>query len=309
MKELLVISGKGGTGKTSVVASFAALAENKVLADCDVDAADLHLMLSPQELESHEFIASKLATLDKEKCIGCGRCSEVCRFDAIAMDDGYPVIDPLSCEGCNVCSYICPEGAIGMVDVVSGHWYVSDTRFGPMVHAKLKAAEENSGRLVSQVRRKARSIAESQGHECILIDGPPGVGCPVISSVSGVDLALIVTEPTVAGVHDMERVLDLARHFDVNAAVCINKYDLDEANTERIEDYCRAQGIEVLGKIPFDEEMVKAVVRGKPPVMRINGSNSCPDSRECSEGKAAKAIRELWERVETHLKQSTGTEE
>jgi|CZCA01.1.fsa_nt_gi MinD superfamily P-loop ATPase len=320
MKELLVISGKGGTGKTSVVASFAALADSKVLADCDVDAADLHLLLSPEELESHEFIASRLATLDKEKCIGCGRCSEVCRFDAIAMADGYPVIDPISCEGCNVCSFICPEGAITMVDAISGHWYVSNTRFGPMVHAKLKAAEENSGKLVSQVRRKAREIAESQGLECIITDGPPGVGCPVISSISGVDLALIVTEPTVAGVHDMERVLDLTRHFDVNAAVCINKCDLDEANTERIEDYCCAEEIEVVGKIPFDEEMVKAVVRGEPPVTRVGGGHGyvegfgpgheagSADSRRCPEGSAAQAIRRLWDKVEALLEQSAETE-
>lgn len=301
-----MISGKGGTGKTSVVASFAALAENKVLVDCDVDAADLHLLLSPEVVESHEFMASRQATVDVSRCTGCGHCSEVCRFGAIAMAYGHPTIDPISCEGCTVCSHICPEGAITMVDVMSGNWYVSHTRFGPMVHAKLKAAEENSGKLVSQVRRKAREIAESQGHELIITDGPPGVGCPVISSISGVDLALIVTEPTVAGVHDMERVLDLTCHFGVESAVCINKCDLDEANAERIEDYCCARGIEIAGKIPFDEDMVRAVVRGEPPVLYGDGAPDCagPDSVA---GEAVQAIRQLWDRVAVLLARDAGS--
>ncbi|MEW6227842.1 MAG: ATP-binding protein [Bacillota bacterium] len=295
MKELLVISGKGGTGKTSIVGAFAVLAESKVLADCDVDAADLHLLLEPTVRETREFYGSKKAVLDREKCTGCGVCMEVCRFDAITMGKGRIGIDRVSCEGCAVCSFACPRGAIAMEDNLSGHWFISDTPYGPLVHARLGVAEENSGKLVTQVRQEARSIAQSQGLEYIITDGPPGIGCPVISSISGVDLALIVTEPTVAGTHDMERVLGLARHFNVHAMVCINKYDLDEGKAEEIERYCHDEGIQVAGRIPFDEEVVNALVRGLPAVA---GADSGSDRRE---GKASKAIRELWVNVSSCL--------
>jgi len=296
VKELLVISGKGGTGKTSIVGAFAVLAESKVLADCDVDAADLHLLLKPTVRETREFYGTKKAVLDREKCTGCGVCVEVCRFGAIAMGKGRIEIDPISCEGCAVCSYACPRGAIAMEDNLSGHWFLSDTRYGPLVHARLGVAEENSGKLVTRVRQEARSIAQSQGLEYIITDGPPGIGCPVISSISGVDLALIVTEPTVAGTHDMERILELARHFNIKTMICINKYDLDEGKAEEIERYCHDEGIEVAGKIPFDEEVVNALVRGLPAVA---GADSGSDQRE---GKASKAIRELWVKVSSCLK-------
>lgn len=299
MKELLVISGKGGTGKTSLVGGFAVLAENKILADCDVDAADLHLLLKPRVRETREFYGSQKAVLDHERCTGCGVCVEACRFGAIGMGKGRGntkvQIDPISCEGCAVCSYACPRGAITMKDNLSGYWFISDTPYGPLVHARLGVAEENSGKLVTQVRRTARSIAEDQGLDYIITDGPPGIGCPVISSMSGVDLALIVTEPTVAGTHDMERVLELARHFDTKTMVCINKYDLDEEKAEEIERYCRDEGIQVAGKIPFDEEVVNALARGLPAVVPAdNGFNQ-------REGKASKAIRELWMKVSSSL--------
>ncbi len=299
MKELLVISGKGGTGKTSIAGSFAVLAESKVLADCDVDAADLHLLLNPIIRTTSEFRASKQAVLDPAKCVGAGQCSasaacaEACRFGAITLSRGTGAgaslahIDPVSCEGCGVCARACPHGAISMEDVVSGHWFVSDTAYGPMVHARLGTAQENSGKLVTEVRREARSIAEKQGLDYIITDGPPGIGCPVIASMSGVDLALIVTEPTVAGTHDMQRAVELARHFGVKTTVCINKYDLHETGAEQIEEYCRNEGVEVAGKIPFDEEVVGALVRGVPVVTR--------------EGEAARAIRQLWANVESKL--------
>lgn len=304
MKELLVISGKGGTGKTSIVGALAVLADNKVLADCDVDAADLHLLLDPTIREAHEFWAGKQAVLDPARCRGCGVCAEVCRFGAVfassesgdmsvccagpgsglAGGAGLRRIDPVSCEGCGVCARACPSGAISMEDVMSGHWFVSDTAYGPMVHARLAAAQENSGKLVTEVRREAQSIAERQGADYIITDGPPGIGCPVISSMSGADLALIVCEPTVSGVHDMKRVVELARHFGVKAAVCINKYDLDPDSVDQIEKYCQREGAEVAGKIPFDEEVVGALVRGVPVVAH--------DGR--AEGQAARAMRQLW---------------
>ncbi|MGI6131401.1 MAG: ATP-binding protein [Bacillota bacterium] len=311
MKELLVMSGKGGTGKTSIVGAFAVLADCKVLADCDVDAADLHLLLSPTVRIAEEFRAGQQAVLDPAKCVGAGKCSasavcaEACRFGAIglpsqagsgagsALGAGLPHIDPVSCEGCGVCARTCPHGAISMEDVVSGHWFVSDTAYGPMVHARLGVAQENSGKLVTQVRREARSIAEKQGLGYIITDGPPGIGCPVISSMSGVDLALIVTEPTVAGTHDMQRAVELARHFGVKPAVCINKYDLDEAGAKQIEQYCSSEGVQIAGKVPFDEEVVGAVVRGVPVVTR--------DGSHRAEGKAAQAIRRLWANVESEL--------
>ncbi len=343
MKELLVISGKGGTGKTSIVGAFAVLADSKVLADCDVDAADLHLLLDPMVRTTNEFWAGKQAVLDPAKCIcssmragscergmrcECGVCAEVCRFGAIngggsmsvrgigSVDNAsLPKIDPVSCEGCGVCARACPHGAISMEDVMSGHWFVSDTAYGPMVHARLGAAQENSGKLVTEVRREARSIAEGQGLEYIITDGPPGIGCPVISSMSGVDLALIVSEPTVSGVHDMKRVIELAHHFGVKAAVCINKYDLDEVSAGQIEEYCQSEGVEVAGKIPFDEEVVGALVRGVPVVAHdgrgVGTTRAGADGADRSgpagfagrtEGKAARAMRQLWARVVDCLK-------
>ena len=269
MKQIAVISGKGGTGKTSLVASFAALAgEKAVLVDSDVDAANLSLVTGSEIFEEHEFRASKVAVIDQQKCNECDLCRELCRFDAI--ESSYEV-DPISCEGCGFCSYICPVRAIAMMEKRSGSWFVSKTACGLLVHARLGIAEENSGKLVSKIRERGRELAESEKLEYVIIDGPPGIGCPVIASLSGVDQALIVTEPTVSGVHDLKRVFDVCRHFDIPASVCINRYDLSEIQSNIIEEYCFGQGIPLAGKIPLDRAFVDAQVAGMPVVRFAGG--------------------------------------
>jgi len=268
MKEIVVLSGKGGTGKTTIVASFAALAKNKVLCDCDVDAADLHLLLKPKMKETHEFRSGQTAIIDEKLCTSCGLCEEVCRFEAIK--DYKP--DPTACEGCGFCWRVCPENAITMEENLAGHWYISETKYGPLVHARLGIAQENSGKLVNVVRQNARSIGQKEGLEYIITDGPPGIGCPVISSLSGANLALLVTEPTLSGMHDLERVIGVCRHFGVPALVCINKYDLNEDNTCQIERYCLEQGIEVAAKLPFDNIVTESLINGIPVVEYCRGS-------------------------------------
>jgi MinD superfamily P-loop ATPase len=280
MKELVVLSGKGGTGKTSIVASFAALARSKVLADCDVDAADLHLVLQPMIRENHEFWSGQFAVIDEDKCTQCGLCQELCRFDAIHDFK----VDTISCEGCGFCSHICPAEAITMKENMSGHWFISDTKYGPLVHARLGIAQENSGKLVALVRQQARHIAESDDLDYVISDGPPGIGCPVISSLSGANLALLVTEPTQSGIHDLERVLNVCRHFGVPALVCINKYDINEDNTRKIEDYCLSQGLMAAAKIPFDNVFTESIVKGIPVV-------------ENSRDGVAKSIESLWQSI------------
>ena len=262
MKEVIVLSGKGGTGKTSLVGSFAALAKNKVLADCDVDAADLYLLLQPTVREEHDFWSGASAVIDEQKCTRCGLCEELCRFQAIRDS----IVDNISCEGCGFCSHICPAEAITMKENLAGQWSISDTRYGPLVHASLGIAQENSGKLVTKVRQQAREIAENLGLDYIISDGPPGIGCPVISSLSGADLALLVTEPTLSGQHDLERVLGVCNHFGVLPVVCINKYDINEDNSHRIEGYCLSQGVKVAARIPFDNAVTEAMVHGLPLV-------------------------------------------
>lgn len=280
MKKMTIISGKGGTGKTSLVGSFAALSDHKAVSvDGDVDAANLSLIMKPTLIEEFEFRASKVAVIDPEKCISCDLCRELCRFEAIS--ERYAV-DSISCEGCGFCYYACPHEAIAMEERLSGKWFVSTTPYGTLVHARLGIAEENSGKLVTTIRNKGQELAGLNKKELLLIDGPPGIGCPVIASLSGVDAALVVTEPTVSGIHDMERVITVCRHFGVSAAVCINRYDLGEEQSETIEDYCKKRNIMMVGKIPFDRVFVKAMVEGVPVV-------------EYADGLPSRKIMAVWE--------------
>ena len=291
MKQLVVISGKGGTGKTCMVASFAALAGGKVLADCDVDAADLHLLLDPRIVQETKFKSGKEAEIRPRDCTGCGKCLRLCKFDAVKCDDpgdGAATkysIDPISCEGCGVCVRFCPVDAITFEDAECGDWFISKTRFEPMVHAKLSIGAENSGKLVSLVRGQARELAEKEGLDLVIIDGPPGIGCPVIASVTGADLVLIVTEPTLSGKSDLARVARLADFFEVQALVCVNKWDINEAISCEIEAECEANGHRFVGRIPYDAAVPRSIVEGVPLV-------------EYDEGPASRAIRTLWTEVE-----------
>jgi MinD superfamily P-loop ATPase len=286
MKELVIISGKGGTGKTSIVSAFAELAKEKVLSDTDVDAADLHLIMNPSIQERHDFKGGHLAQIDLEKCTRCGLCRELCRWDAI--NEAY-VIDDLDCEGCGVCAYFCPERAVDFLEKTCGAWFISDTRFGPMVHASLGIGEDNSGKLVTVVRQEARKLAEKEDLDLILTDGPPGVGCPVIASIGGASALLIVTEPSVSGKHDMERVTQLAAHFNVPAMVCVNKFDLNHDQSEAIAHFAAEKGLKTLGHIPFDPTFTKAMVQGQT-IFEYDGRSL-----------AANAVRGLWGEVRQFL--------
>ena len=267
MKEIVIISGKGGTGKTTLCASFASLARDAVIADCDVDAADLHLLLAPRVLQEADFVGGRTPVIDSELCAECGDCQAWCRFDAIELDiDAGYIIDPLACEHCALCAYVCPEEAVSMQSAVSGRWFISETAQGKLVHARLAPGEDNSGKLVTLVRREARRLAEETGARWILNDGPPGVGCPVTAAITGVDLALIVTEPTLSGIHDMQRVEALCRHFQIPALVCINKYDINPENTGTIKNYCVENEVPVIGEIPFSPAVRQALVARKSPV-------------------------------------------
>jgi MinD superfamily P-loop ATPase len=286
MKELVVISGKGGTGKTSLVAAFASLAQNKVLCDADVDAADLHLIMEPRIREEHDFESGHTAIIDLDTCTECGLCRELCKWNAISQDF---VVDPIACEGCGVCYYFCPARAVEFPVNTCGKWFISDTRFGPMAHASLGIAEENSGKLVTLIRQEGRKVAEQQNADLLLTDGPPGIGCPVIASIGGAAAVLIVAEPTVSGRHDMERVADLAAFFRVPAMACVNKFDLNPDQAEAIEAFAGRKGIAVIGRIPFDPVFTKAMVEGKT-IMEYDGH---------SEG--ARAVRALWKQLKAGL--------
>ncbi len=281
MKQVVVISGKGGTGKTTIVASFAALAGRVVMADCDVDAATLHLLLTPKVIRQQEFRGSKLASIDRDKCNGCLLCEKNCRYDAISDLK----VDPVLCEGCGVCAFVCPNGAIDLQDRSSGYAYISETRFGPMSHARLGAAEVNSGKLVTLVRNNARLMAETEGLDPILIDGPPGIGCPVIASLTGVNLAIVITEPTLSGLRDLERILALTSHFGVTPLVVINMYDINKANADKTAEFCKGKNVGVLAKISFDPTVTEAMVAGKTVV---EYAPSCTASGE---------IRRAWREV------------
>jgi MinD superfamily P-loop ATPase len=295
VKELVVLSGKGGTGKTSLVAAFAALADRKVLADCDVDAADLHLILSPRTLQVQEFQGRRRARIVSDLCAGCGACAEHCRFGAIALDGpGNGAIattyrvDPLACEGCGVCGYVCPTHAVAFGLGRDGEWYISETRHGPMVHARLDPGGENSGKLVTLVREGARAVAKERDLDLLVVDGSPGIGCPVIASVAGTDLVLGVAEPTLSGQHDLGRLAALTAHFRIPMAVCLNRADLNPEVASAIQRWCAARGIRVVGRIPYDPVFNQAQAQRQSVV-------------EVGDGPAARAVREVWEETRAAL--------
>jgi len=289
VKELLILSGKGGTGKTTITGALASLCKNKFLADCDVDAADLHIILAPESSEKNDFVSGVKAVINPELCTGCGTCYEICRYEAIELDD-VAKVDDFSCEGCGVCAHFCPEKAIELEPNHCGYWYVSKTRFGPMVHAELMPGEENSGKLVSLVKQQARKMADEAKANFILVDGPPGIGCPVISSFSGANMVLAVTEPTKSGLHDLERVVQLATHFKVPIGVVINKWDLNPEMSESIEDFCQTKGLPLFGRIPFDEEVINALIAKKTVI----------EFKDC---KAAQSIANIWQQIEKILQE------
>lgn len=293
--ELVVLSGKGGTGKTSLVGSLAALSENKLLVDCDVDAADLHLIVGAKIGRPRDFTASSRALINKEKCTACGICLDYCRFDAIKSQPDQNVssgerfwVDEYSCEGCGVCRHFCPEGAIDFRPVVSGRWFISRTKYGTLIHARLGIAEGNSGKLVSLLRGTAKSVAESEGRKLIIIDGPPGIGCPVIASLTGADYVLIVTEPSKSAFHDMERIVRLISHFNIPMGLCINKFDINVGFAGRMEEYAAEKGITVLARIPYDALVTRAQVAGIPFI-------------KYTENNTSRAIRSLWRRLQNEL--------
>jgi MinD superfamily P-loop ATPase len=263
MKQLTILSGKGGTGKTSITASFGVLAKNSIVADCDVDAPDLHMLLHPVVMKTQEFVGSKLAVINDLNCIKCGLCRENCTFGAISSN---LEIDEITCEGCGVCEVVCPAGAIAMIQRISGNAYLSKTKYGFMSHALLYPGESNSGKLVTLVRQNAKILSQKENCDLIIIDGSPGIGCPVIASITGVDAALVVTEPTLSGIHDLKRVLALLDHFNVSPSVCINMFDVNSENTNKILDFCEEERVDVVGVIPFSPEVTKAMVNGKTVV-------------------------------------------
>jgi len=292
MRQITVLSGKGGTGKTTITASFAVLAKKAVVADCDVDAPDLHMLLHPETIETEEFKGSKLAVIDEARCIKCGLCQEKCKFNAVTENF---IIDSLSCEGCGVCAIVCPTNAITLTERVSGHAYISKTKYGFMAHAMLSPSESNSGKLVTLVRQNAKILAERENCNFIIIDGPPGIGCPVIASVTGVDAGLVVTEPTMSGIHDLKRALQLLEHFNVQPFVCVNTYDINKDNTKKIESFCKENGIDVIGKIPFNPIVTEAMVNGKTII-------------EYSPRSAvAKEIDGIWEKLSTLISEKSFT--
>ncbi len=287
MKEILVLSGKGGTGKTTLTASFAHLSKGCVIADCDVDAPDLHLLLRPRIEEREEFQSGVMAAVMEERCTGCGICEGLCRFDAIKVND-VAKVDEFSCEGCGVCAYFCKEQAILLKDRECGYFFRSSTRFGTLCHAELKPGEENSGKLVAHVKEKARKTCQEEGTGLLIVDGPPGIGCPVIASFSGVNYVVIVTEPTGSGLHDLERVISLSRHFKVPSSVVINKWDLNREMSKEIEKRCMELEAEFLGRIDFDENVVRALLEGK----------AITEFKDC---KVSKSVANIWLKIQKKI--------
>lgn len=288
MKELVVLSGKGGTGKTSIVASFAYLANNIVLADCDVDAPDLHLVVNPINNQADEFFSGKFAQINSDKCLKCGKCYTLCKFSAIEKIEKIFTINHINCEGCGVCSWFCPNKAIILKTKKTGQIIFSNTPFGALIHAQLNIAEENSGKLVAKVRSEARNIAQSNESKLIIIDGSPGIGCPVIASLTGASLVLIITEPTVSGIHDMNRVIELANHFNIKVQVCINKYDLNIDKTKIIENYCNKKEIPIVGKIKYDTNFTKSQINKISLIEYCNNDSTIE-------------IKNMWKKIKNYL--------
>jgi MinD superfamily P-loop ATPase len=285
MREIIIISGKGGTGKTSLTGAFAHLATNKIICDLDVDAPDLHLLLRPTREREEEFHSGHEARIDRAKCDRCGLCASMCQFGAIRKEEQGFIIDPLRCEGCKVCVAFCPAEAIEFPQKHCGQWYVSSTRFGPLVHAQLFPGAENSGRLVMVLKQQAQELAKACGADLVLCDGAPGIGCPVISSLSGAHLAVAVTEPTPSGRHDLERVAELCRHFKTTFSVIINKHDLNPDETARIEAFCRDGSYSVLARLPHDQAVTEAMIQGLVVT-------------ELAEGDFSRELRNAWARIE-----------
>lgn len=286
MKEIVVISGKGGTGKTSITASFAMLAgAEAVVADCDVDAADMHLLMQPNSVKEESFFSGQLASIDAEKCIQCGQCAQVCRFDAISVQDDCHVVDPVSCDGCGYCPRVCPANAIKMEERKAGDWYISETRANNfMVHAALGIGAENSGKLVAKVKNEAKALATQQNVQYILVDGSPGIGCPVLSSLSGANFVVLVTEPTLSGLHDLKRVYELVKKFRIKAGCIINKADLNEAVHTQIITFLTMENIHHIADIPFDRTFTDALVLGKTVV-------------EIASSPVAEQVKRAWETI------------
>ncbi len=280
-RQITVLSGKGGTGKTTFTASLAALADAKVMADADVDAANLHILLGARDVETTDFPGAKVAVRDQAKCQKCGECERVCRFDAITVE----AVSETKCEGCGLCVLACPNDALRLEPYVCGQYYVAETDFGPLVHAHLYPGAENSGRLVTAVRQKAEEIALAQGARLIIIDGPPGIGCTANAAMAEVDLVVLVTEPTLSAMHDMQRLVELTAHFRIPAAVFINKYDINPQNTAAIENFCRTRALPVIGRMAYDEVVPRSVAEATPLVVYA------PDS------SAAQAVRTAWQNI------------
>ena len=278
MKQITILSGKGGTGKTTITACFAVLSQNALFADCDVDASNLHLLLSPIVKETMDFMGLNVAKIDPTKCIECGKCVELCKFNAI---EDFKV-DPIHCEGCKVCVVNCPVEAIEFNERVCGQAYISDTKYGPMSHARLTPGMENSGKLVTFVRQNASKLAEEMNRNLVLVDGSPGIGCPVIASIANIDAAVVVVEPTLSGIHDLKRAIELLEHFEITPFVIVNKYDINEENTVDLEKYCTENHIMILGKVPFDPIVTRSMVQGIP-VVAFDADSA-----------ASKAIIEIW---------------